>query len=418
MRKRIKLVFLLTTVAICCLLAAGLFSEQTVSLNLQPPLLGLRIVIDPGHGGLDDGTRVADHCAEKDINLQMGLELRDTLQRMGAEVIMTRETDRELSRFSKVYNGRHREDLAKRVQIIETSECDLFVSLHCNSAPGHPAARGPVVYFQQNLPVSMTLAETIQSRLNRMNLQPYSASQRPHTVCSADYYLLRNATVPGVLVEAGFLSNGTDQRLLADAGFQRAFAASLALGIGDYLHREIDVQERPASSTRLAFIVPVDENQPTGWSELLSSPLPLTFLLDGESLAWSISAEQIRQAGHDLLLRATAHAMESLSTGIYRTDSGAASSEVLTVSAPALIKRSGHQVTAVINAATFAQLQGQLEQILQSDQTNLPIVLLNCTSELLQQLPSAWPALQLQLRQQATQPVFCSDLLLPPLTLP
>ncbi len=227
--------YLLTMIFICLVLITGQQAVWSSAREQIRPLRGFRIVVDPGHGGIDDGTRIAGGHLEKEINLQLALALRETLQNMGAEVIMTRETDRELSHFGKVYVGRHREDLAKRVQIVREAECDLFISLHCNCAPGHPRTRGPMVFYQKGVSASETLAQSVQARLNRMNLSPYAVSQRGHAAAAANYYLLRNASKPGVLVEAGFLSNGTDQRLLTNNAFQRACANSIALGIGDYL---------------------------------------------------------------------------------------------------------------------------------------------------------------------------------------
>lgn len=239
---RIGKCFLLLAVGLCALLAEqGVVSA--LSRAQQLPLRGVCIVLDPGHGGIDDGTRIAGGQSEKQINLQLALVLRETLQRMGARVIMTRETDQALSRLNKVYLGRHREDLAKRVQIIDQAGCDLFVSLHCNSAPGHAQTRGPLVYCQTGRAASAELAEKLQSRLNGMNLAPYSARQRPHQAVAADYYLLRNSSSSGVLVEVGFLSNPTDRRLLADQAFQRACANSIALGIGDYLRSEHEAED-------------------------------------------------------------------------------------------------------------------------------------------------------------------------------
>ena len=254
---------LLAFVAAFCLIAAGQVTEQALSTVLDPPLRGVRIVVDPGHGGIDDGTQIAGQYKEKDVNLQLGLVVRYVLQRMGAEVVMTRETDRELSRFSKVYNGRHREDLAKRVQIIRESACDLWVSLHCNCSVQHPGARGPVVYFGSSQPANPVLAKAVQSRLNRINLEPFQASQRPHSAITADYYLLRNSTVPGILVEAGYLSNSLDLGLLINNQFQRAFATNLSLGIADYLHAPQPANSETALN-KVIFLLPVDAEQPAG----------------------------------------------------------------------------------------------------------------------------------------------------------
>lgn len=401
---------LLVIVAFFCLIATCQATKQAFAGILDPPLRGMRIVIDPGHGGIDDGTQVAGQYKEKDLNLQLGLALREVLQRMGAEVIMTRETDRELSRFSKVYNGRHREDLAKRVQIISESTCDLWVSLHCNCSPGHPGARGPVVYFGSNIPDNPTLAAAVQSRLNRLNLEPFQASQRPHSALTADYYLLRNSCTPGILVEAGYLSNDLDLRLLIDRQFQRAFATNLALGISDYLHAPAPT-ESVNNLDRVAFLLSVDASQPTAWTEMLDSPLPLTFWLNGQVEGWQTMAQRIYQAGHDVVVSTPNSPLGDLATGVYLTSGEETEGQtVLQIRAPSLQHGEGFQVTAIIQANNPNQFFGQLLQILQVKTDGQRIIQVNYQGANLAELIPIFPEVVTLLQEQHVQPVFCSDL--------
>jgi N-acetylmuramoyl-L-alanine amidase len=208
---------------------------NTVAAPPFRPLHRRVVVVDAGHGGIDAGSQIAGGVAEKTINLQLALQLRDALQRMGATVILTRESDVALSRENRVYRGRHREDLTCRVQIINSLQPDVWISLHCNSAPGDTRARGAIVYYHRRNPANATLARAVQNRLNSLDLQPFAAKPVRHKPVAANYFLLRNSQSVGVLVEAGYLSNATDLRLLQDAAWQRAFAENLALGIWDYL---------------------------------------------------------------------------------------------------------------------------------------------------------------------------------------
>lgn len=401
---------LLAFVTAFCLIAAGQATEQALSMALDPPLRGVRIVVDPGHGGIDDGTQIGGQYKEKDVNLQLGLVVRDVLQRMGAEVIMTRETDRELSRFSKVYNGRHREDLAKRVQIIRESACDLWVSLHCNCSVQHPGARGPVVYFGSSQPANPALAKAVQSRLNRINLEPFQASQRPHSAITADYYLLRNSTAPGILVEAGYLSNSLDLGLLINNQFQRAFATNLSLGIADYLHAPQPANSETALN-KVIFLLPVDAEQPAVWAEMLASPLPLTFLIDGQVRGWETVARRIYQAGHDVVVSAPNSSLDGLATGVY-LESGEETEDqtLLQIRAPSLLNQAGYRVDAIIQANTPAQFFGQLLQILQVKTDSQQIIQISYPVADLPELMPVFLEVVTFLEDQRIQPVFCTDL--------
>jgi N-acetylmuramoyl-L-alanine amidase len=406
---------LLLVVAFCGVLAVGQRTEMTISRLLAPPLRGVRIAIDPGHGGVDDGTQVAGRHLEKDVNLQLGLATRQLLQSMGAEVLMTRETDRELSRSGEIYVGRHREDLSRRVEIIDSADCDLFISLHCNSAPGHPSSRGPIVYYHPDSPSAGPLAAAIQTRLNRMNLQPFGATQRPHVATTADYFLLRHTKTMGVLVEAGFLSNATDLRLLTDKEFQQAFAVNLVLGIADFLQGDTAAEvDLSCHDHDLLLILPVDAEKPASWAHYLASPLPLTFLLDSRSTQWQSAAEQIRQAGHDVLVREQADAHGSPAADCWWTlEDSPPERTTLAIGAPSLQRRCQYQVSGVVSASSRNQLLGQLTQILQSRPPQRSIVLLEAIDLLPADNPALWLEVARLLQTQNVRPIFASDLLLP-----
>lgn len=394
------------------LVLVGLLSVSTaasgLAARLHPPLRGMRIVLDPGHGGIDDGTQVAGALKEKDVNLQLALVLRARLEAMGAEVLLTRETDRELSRFSQVYPGRHREDLAKRVQIIAASGCDLWISLHCNSAPGKATARGSIVYYGQQLPENAELAKAVQTRLNQINLAPFAATPRPHTAQPATYYLLRNSSTPGLLVEAGYLSNGLDCRLLTDPAWQSSFSTSLALGIVDYLQQPPAISAVAAGNRVLSLLLAVDETRPAEWCELLASPVPLTFVTEGSSLP---TAELILQAGHDLLVTSADAPAVQLAAGIYRRCPAAptASPPGLQVIAPRL-SQADLAVTAVLRGETEAGLLGQLALIEQAAADRPQIVLLDCPPGAMAVLPGFLEAAASWLASAGVRPVLCADL--------
>lgn len=219
------------------------------------------VVIDPGHGGRDPGAGSIDHdpgdaldhsIAEKDLSLALANELRDQLIKRGrVRVAMTREDDRYLT-------------LDQRAAVARRLGAGLFVSLHIDSAP-NPLARGVSIYSLSDVasdaeaarfaaaenrgstgavqggdPVEALLSDLAMrgqmiasadfaSRLvarasGRVGLRP-----QPHRF--AAFHVLRRSATPAVLVEAGYLSNREDDKLLRSPAYRAALAQALAQAI-------------------------------------------------------------------------------------------------------------------------------------------------------------------------------------------
>ena len=135
MRNKLKwLGFLLGFIILLCLFRFQFHNDD----SWRPwslPLSGKIIYLDPGHGGPDGGATGSNHL-EKDITLEVASRVRDYLQEQGALVIMTRETDTDLApEGMKGYSRRKAEDLRKRVEIINRSEAELYISIHLNAIP-------------------------------------------------------------------------------------------------------------------------------------------------------------------------------------------------------------------------------------------------------------------------------------------
>ncbi len=196
------------------------------SLSGQLPLSGKVIVLDPGHGGVDGGAVSKAGVLEKDITLAISLELRDYLQEAGALVLMTREEDRDLANEgTKRIRHRKTEDLKRRAEIINGSGSDLFVSIHLN-AIGSSRWSGAQVFYQRAIPENKRLAKFVQDEISR-NLENTSRLAKAiHHV-----YILKEADIPGVLVEAGFLSHPGEAEMLNTKEYQQQMAASIYQGI-------------------------------------------------------------------------------------------------------------------------------------------------------------------------------------------
>lgn len=197
------------------------------------PLAGQVIALDAGHGGRDGGAVSASGIVEKDVTLAISLQLRDYLQEAGAAVVMTREDDRELS-DPKVKGGMKRQDLTKRVEIVNESEADLMISIHLN-AIGSPRWSGAQTFYQPKRDEAHeTLAVLIQDELVR-NLEN---TDRVAKALDRNILLMRNVKMPAALVEVGFLSNPQEASLLNTESYQKKVAASVYQGILRYASGE------------------------------------------------------------------------------------------------------------------------------------------------------------------------------------
>lgn len=206
-----------------CLLAVTM-SIQVFSAQSVMPLAGKTILVDSGHGGKDDGAQRGE-VKEDAINLAIAMEVRKQLIEQGANVLMTREDDRDLAEEDS--ENRKRDDMKKRVEFIECGFCDMFVSIHLNAYPDS-SVRGAQVFYQPDSMQSERMAQLMQEELSSCSGQ--QRKQKP-----GDYYILTRTTVPGILAECGFLSNAEERSMLQSADYQKKIAAAIVQGLVRYV---------------------------------------------------------------------------------------------------------------------------------------------------------------------------------------
>ncbi|OXS73882.1 N-acetylmuramoyl-L-alanine amidase CwlD [Domibacillus enclensis] len=198
----------------------------------RPPLSGITVMIDPGHGGLDGGAG-SEPVLEKDIALSVSEKLRDFLNGQGAVVMMTREEDTDLAqKETKSIRTRKTEDLNKRKQLINESKADLFISIHLNAIPAEQW-RGAQTFYSPHLPENEKIASDIQKEL-KGNLG--NTDRQPAEI--GHVFILKEADITGALVEIGFLSNPSERRLLESEEYQEKTAAAISRGILRFFARE------------------------------------------------------------------------------------------------------------------------------------------------------------------------------------
>lgn len=191
----------------------------------ERPLLGKVIYIDPGHGGRDPGTMYGN-IYEKDINLQISKALEYALSINGATVYLTRSEDVDYS--SEWDANKKRGDLYRRLIMMRDNalKVDLYLSIHINW--GYEDYRGgaEVLYHPINSN-NEKLAKAIMARFK-------SEMKSRRFIRKTDLYMYRNTTIPGVLIECGFLSHPNDRYLLQQESHQKRIAETITMGVVDY----------------------------------------------------------------------------------------------------------------------------------------------------------------------------------------
>lgn len=189
---------------------------------------GKTIVLDAGHGGTDPGAVSPKGVLEKDITLAIAKKLELLLRRAAVYVVMVRDEDCDLGDPGEAdLQRRKHQDLARRVAVGEAAEADLYISIHANYFPS-PRWSGAQTFYHPAKPADHLLAKSLQTELV-LHLGPNRRLAQ-----AADFRVLREASMPAVLVEVGFLSNPAEAKLLSEASYQERVAAALFSGILRY----------------------------------------------------------------------------------------------------------------------------------------------------------------------------------------
>lgn len=220
--KKISVFLLIASILLFSSLAVKAFQKWVFQ-----PLDGVSIVIDAGHGGKDQGAGV-NGISEANLNLAIAKEVADLLTEHGAIVTMTRIKDNDLAGENST--SRKKEDMKKRVQIINDEKSDLFLSLHLNTYPSSQVSGAQVFYGAQTQ--SMELAQSIQNQF-----ESYLHCKK--TIRQGDYYLLNEARIPGVLIECGFLSNPREWSQLQETAYQKKLAGAICAGVLNFLEAHL-----------------------------------------------------------------------------------------------------------------------------------------------------------------------------------
>jgi len=226
------------------------------------------VVIDPGHGGLDNGTQASGEGdkSEKNLVLAFGLALRDRIEKSGKyRVVMTRTDDTFIP-------------LADRVKIARNQSAALFVSIHADALPrGEGDAQGATIYTLSDkasdaeaerlaeaenkadaiggvnlteeptdvadilIDLAQRETRTFSNRFARLLMGEMKGTVRmhKHPLKSAGFRVLKAPDVPSVLVELGYVSNKGDLEHLVSDSWRSRTVASMAQAVDAFLAKRV-----------------------------------------------------------------------------------------------------------------------------------------------------------------------------------
>lgn len=220
-----------TLMAVCVLISmyylAGAAAQYTMNMRQQSER---RIVIvDAGHGGDDPGKVGINGALEKEINLSIAFLVKKYLEQQDVTVVMTRNSDAGLYRQESP--NKKIEDLKNRLAVIEASGADLAVSIHQNSYTSEKVSGAQVFYYESS-EEGEKAAKLMQQQLRNGVDETNDREAKKN----GSYYILKKSSVPTIIVECGFLSNGAEAQLLLQNEYQEKMAWNISMGILQYLN--------------------------------------------------------------------------------------------------------------------------------------------------------------------------------------
>ena len=179
----------------------------------ENPLLGVTIVLDPGHGGNDIGHKGNEGILEKDIVLKIAMELRKKLQELGATIILTRDKDIDVI-------------VTKRAKMTNDIRPNFFISLHMDYFPKSTMKGCELYYFEDDLE-SKKLGEFILQGLKELQIWNRGLKE-------GNFFIFRGINVSSLLIELGYLSNADEEIRFKDENYIQRLVEAIAEGILRY----------------------------------------------------------------------------------------------------------------------------------------------------------------------------------------
>jgi len=183
------------------------------------------VCIDAGHGGYDVGAMTSSNVYEKDITIKVALEVGKILDQNQINVVYTRTSD------EVPWPSNESDDLLKRIDISNSKNADVFVSIHCNFFEDS-SVKGVESWCRFPNSEGEYLAKNIQNKLASVN---YTTDRRIKYESDSEIRVIRLNNAVSTLVELGYLTNDSDTEFLLSTQGQAKCAKAIADGILEYL---------------------------------------------------------------------------------------------------------------------------------------------------------------------------------------
>ena len=231
LNKKIIRVFVLSIFVVA--LGFACFSDSKESVpTVSLPVSGKTIIIDAGHGKPDEGAESSRGTTEAETNLKIALKLQNLLEQSGSSVILTRSDENAIYDIeSKTLRQKKISDIHNRVKIGNESSADIFVSIHLNKIP-QQQYDGWQTFYNANSTEGQKLAVSIQNNLN----DAIQKENKRVAKSIENIYIVKHVEIPTTIVECGFLSNPTEEKLLLEDEYQNKLAWGIYNGIIDYFY--------------------------------------------------------------------------------------------------------------------------------------------------------------------------------------
>lgn len=213
-----KLYLISLTSVFLCAFALTAFSNKGVVQETEKSDKKI-VVLDAGHGGYDEGGSYEGWC-EKDITLNVALQVGKQLEAQGIEVLYTRKQDHSLGDDEKA-------DLKARLAIAENAQATYFVSIHTNASQLYERCYGFEIWSNEQSAQSDKLAMQVGMQLEDLNY----TMNRGIKDGSSSLYVLSNSVQPSILIELGFIDDSEDLAYMSDSAKQKVMSDAIARGI-------------------------------------------------------------------------------------------------------------------------------------------------------------------------------------------
>ena len=184
------------------------------------------VVVDAGHGGMDEGTSSSNRkYHEKDIALGIQDKLSKLLDKTDITVYYTRTRDERVSKKD-------------RVRLANALQADLFVSIHCNALEGGEETCGVETLYSGKKPVYGSLTNKELAALMLEQVTGNAGRKKRDTVVREGLYLVRRSKVPTTIVEVGYMTNQDDMDFMKKEIGQQKIAEGIYQGIVNAVHQD------------------------------------------------------------------------------------------------------------------------------------------------------------------------------------